>query len=63
MHHDGRCEDFLDYASRIGFSAIDAQEDEDGMDTVDNALDWLNRACDGTRFVLAEFGVVVAIPA
>jgi hypothetical protein len=63
MHHDGRCEDFLEFTEKLGFDASAAQTDEDGMDAIDNALDWLNGANDGKRFILAEFGVVVAVPA
>lgn len=63
MHNDGRCEDLLAYAERIGYCAPMEQSDEDGLDAIDNALDWLNRACDGVRFIIAEFGVVVKIPA
>jgi hypothetical protein len=63
MHPDGRCEDLLEYTERMGFCAPMAQTDEDGMDAIDNALDWLNGACDGVRFIIAEFGVVVKIPA
>ncbi|HPC13016.1 MAG TPA: hypothetical protein PLN36_01455 [Bacteroidales bacterium] len=63
MHRDGHCEDFLEFTESLGFDASAAQSDEDGMDCIDNALEWLNRAHDGVRYILAEFGVVVAVPA
>ena len=63
MHNDGRCEDFLEFTERMGFDASAAQTDEDGLDAIDNALDWLNRANDGVKFILAEFQTVVMVPA
>lgn len=63
MHPDGRCVDFLEQVERMGYDASFESFDENGLDVVDNALAWLNRANDGVRYILAEFGVVVAIPA
>jgi hypothetical protein len=63
MFPNGRCVDFLDHVEKMGYDASIESSDENGLDVVDNALAWLNRAQDGVRYILAEFGVVVAIPA
>lgn len=63
MHKNGKCEDFLQFAEKRGFDALEAQNDDNGLDCVDNALEWLNRSAADQKFVLAEFGVIVAIPA
>jgi len=63
MHKNGKCEDFLQYAEKLGFEASYEQEDENGLDCIDNALAWLNRVGNDIRYVMAEFEVIVAIPA
>ena len=63
MSPSGRCYDLLEYVEQRGFDAASVQTDENGLDAIDNAIEWLNRAADGFRYVLAEFGVVVAIAA